>query len=122
MLIDLGYVRTAAASPRMKVADIEYNTNNIINVLKKAEQDNISIVCFPELCITGYTCGDLFLQDTLLNGAIDGLKNIIDAKIKVTAIVGLPLMTDGVLYNCAAVVYDGQLLGIVPKKHIPNYK
>ncbi len=90
-------------------------------MLKKAEQESISIVCFPELCITGYTCGDLFLQDTLLNGAIDGLKKIIDAKIKVTAIVGLPLTADGVLYNCAAVVYDGQLLGIVPKKHIPNY-
>lgn len=121
MLIEMGYVKTAAASPRMKVADVQYNVDQITDLMKQAAAEDVSLICFPELCITGYTCGDLFLQRTLQQAAEDGLRQIMDAKVEVTAVVGLPVAVHGNLYNCAAVISHGILLGIVPKTHIPNY-
>ena len=121
MFEKLGYIKVAACSPRMKVADIGTNTDNIIEAMKQAQKSEVSIVCFPELSITGYTCADLFLQDALQRESLQGLKKIIDSKIDVTAIVGLPLNISGRLFNCAAVVHKGRLLAVVPKKHIPNY-
>ena len=121
MFENLGYIKVAACSPRMKVADIDTNVDNIISVMKQAQKDEVMIVCFPELSITGYTCGDLFLQETLQKKALQSLKRIIDSKIDVTAIVGLPLNTAGRLFNVAAVVHKGKLLAVVPKMHIPNY-
>lgn len=81
------------------------------------------MVCFPEFCLTGYTCSDLFLQQTLLKGAEDGLAAILEASrgLNLVALVGLPVAHDGKLYNCAAVLCNGELLGLVPKQHLPNY-
>ncbi len=121
MFETMGYVKAAACSPRMKVADVSFNTDTIIEAMKQAKKEEVSFVCFPELCITGYTCADLFLQESLQKKALAGLKKIMDSNIDVTAIVGLPLNAGGRLFNCAAVVHKGKLLAIVPKKHIPNY-
>ena len=121
MFENFGYVKVAACSPRMKVADIDTNVDTIVEAMEQAEKSEVSFVCFPELCITGYTCGDLFLQEALQKKALSGLKKIIDSKLDVTAIVGLPISAAGRLFNCAAVVHKGNLLAIVPKKHIPNY-
>lgn len=121
MFEDLGYVKVAACSPRMNVADVEFNVNTIIDAMKQAEKQDVSFICFPELSITGYTCADLFLQDALQKKALDGLNRIIASNVNITAIVGLPISTAGRLFNCAAVVHKGKLLAVVPKKHIPNY-
>lgn len=121
MYHDLGFIRVGAVSPRMKVADVDYNVNEIILLMKQASKKNISILCFPELCITGYTCGDLFLQNTLHRAAENGLKKIIEQNINITAILGMPISVDGSLYNCAVVVTSGKLMGVVPKTYIPNY-
>lgn len=118
-----GFVRVAAATPKIKVADCEYNTNRIIEILEECEKKEIKVVVFPELCITGYTCGDLFLQDTLLQAAMEQLKRIAFATkdMNVLSVVGLPYLQHGNIYNVAAFVKDGRVLGIIPKKHIPNY-
>ncbi len=118
-----GFIRVAAATPEIRVADCEYNADRIIELARQAAADDASIVVFPELCITGYTCGDLFLQKTLLDGAKKALVKIaketgpLDALI----IVGLPFELDGKLYNCAAVINKGEILGLVPKHNIPAY-
>jgi len=121
-----GYIRTAAATPEIKVADCEYNSEQIISMIKEADNKDCSVIVFPELCITGYTCGDLFLHKTLINGAEKALKKIIKAtkSLDIVSIVGFPFIADssaGNLYNCAAVIQKGELLGIVPKHNIPNY-
>lgn len=121
MFENLGYVKVAACSPRMKVADVEFNVNTIIEVMKQAEKQEVSFICFPELSITGYTCADLFLQETLQKKALEGLNRIIASNVNVTAIVGLPINAAGRLFNCVAVVHKGKLLAVIPKKHIPNY-
>ncbi|WP_317366568.1 NAD(+) synthase [uncultured Tyzzerella sp.] len=121
--MDYGFVRVAAATPCIKVADCFYNAKNIIEDIKKAQQNKTSIICFPELCITGYTCSDLFLQDSLLQDSINALKYIIEEtkSLNITCIVGMPVEFLGSLYNCAVCFYKGKILGIVPKTHIPNY-
>ncbi len=118
-----GFIRAAAATPDIKVADCGYNAGQIIALIKQAAERDASIVVFPELCITGYTCGDLFLQKVLLDGAENALKRIAaeTAGLDIVSIVGLPLDMGGKLYNCAAVLKGGDILGIVPKKNIPNY-
>ncbi len=118
-----GFIRVAAATPVIKVADCEYNTGKIIELINQAEQLGTKLVVFPELCITGYTCGDLFLQDTLLDGAINSVKNIVkytEGK-ELLVVVGFPFAAFGKLYNTAAVIQGGKLLGIIPKMNIPNY-
>lgn len=120
-----GFVRVAAAVPSMKVADCEYNVNKIIEMVQDCDRNGVEVVVFPELCITGYTCGDLFQQKTLLNAALEGLKIIKDAsKVwdNIVIIVGLPLERNNQIYNVAAVINDGEILGYIPKKNIPNYK
>ncbi|MCD7904225.1 MAG: NAD(+) synthase [Clostridiales bacterium] len=118
-----GYVRCAAVSPEVKTADTVYNTQQIIKEAETADKKGVFGLVFPELCITGYTCGDLFLQRTLLEGALDGLFKIKEASLELTPviIVGLPLAFKGCLYNVAAVIYNGEILGLVPKTYIPNY-
>ncbi|MCD8214270.1 MAG: NAD(+) synthase [Clostridiales bacterium] len=118
-----GYVRCAAVSPEVKTADTVYNTRQIIKEAETADKKGVFGLAFPELCITGYTCGDLFLQRTLLEGALDGLFKIKEASLELTPviIVGLPLAFKGCLYNVAAVIYNGEILGLVPKTYIPNY-
>lgn len=118
-----GFLKVAAATTHIKVADCEYNTNQIIDSIKKAYQKKVKLLVFPELCITGYTCGDLFLQDALEVAAINSLEKIVQASsgLDMVILVGLPIMKDSKLYNVGAVMCNGKLLGIVPKQHLPNY-
>ena len=121
-----GYIGVAAATPRIKTADCAYNAEMILALMKKAKSDNVHLLCLPELCITGYTCGDLFLQDTLLDAAQEALvflaKNSGDSSSDLLVAVGYPLVHNGKLYNTAAILFNGKILGFVPKTHIPNYR
>ena len=118
-----GFIRVCAATPDIRVADCTYNDGNIAKLMDEAYEKQVSVLVFPELCITGYTCGDLFLQDALLNAAQESLKHIVEHSRgkKMLVFVGMPYVHQGKLYNVAAAVCDGRLLGLVPKKNIPNY-
>ena len=118
-----GFLKAAALSPALRVADCAYNTRQILTELRAAAARGVKLAVFPEFCLTGYTCGDLFLQRTLQQGALAGLQELLDAsrELDTVALVGLPLMVRGKLYNCAAVFCRGQLLGLVPKTYLPNY-
>lgn len=117
------FLKVAAITPKIKVGDTEYNTEKIIEKIKEAAKKGVKLAVFPELCITGYTCNDLFLQDTLLKGALSGLSRIIKASedLDMVIAVGLPFLYHCRLYNVAAVVFNGDLIGMVPKQNIPNY-
>jgi len=117
------FIKVAAVTPDIRVGDTEFNTQSIICNIKEAAKKGVKLAVFPELCITGYTCGDLFLQDTLLKGALDGLEEIckVSKDFDMVVIVGLPFMYKCRLYNTAVVMHKGRLLGIVPKQNIPNY-
>ncbi len=118
-----GFVKVAAATPELRVADPTFNSREIFKMAEQAAYNGASIIVFPELCITGYTCGDLFLQQSLLDSALEALKNLMNRteKLNIAVVVGLPLAVRGKLYNCAAVLCGGRLAGIIPKRHIPNY-
>ncbi len=118
-----GFIRVCAATPDIRVADCAYNEKNIMNLMDEAYEKQVSVLVFPELCITGYTCGDLFLQDVLLKAAQDSLRHIAahSAGKNMLVFVGMPFMHKGKLFNVAAAICDGRLLGLVPKKNIPNY-
>lgn len=118
-----GFIRVAAATPVIRVADCGYNADKIIEFIAKAQEQKIKLIVFPELCITGYTCGDLFLQDTLLQGAIKGVKKIADFTkgLEPVVVVGFPYVVKDKLYNTAAVIQGGRVLGLIPKISIPNY-
>ena len=118
-----GFVNVAAAVPTVKVADVEYNVQQIESLITQAEERGVEIMVLPELCITGYSCQDLFKEQLLLDHAEDGIVKLLDytRKLNVIVIVGLPVVVNGLLYNCAAVLQGGQLLGIVPKVYLPNY-
>ncbi len=115
-----GFLRVAAVTPDIKVADCDHNADEIIRFAKEAARNDASVIVFPELCITGSTCGDLFLQKTLLDGAKAALEKIAKATAKCDAviIVGMPFEMYGKLYNCAAVIWNGDVVGIIPKKNI----
>lgn len=118
-----GFVKTAALTPSIRVADCAYNARQIIEVLRGAAAAGAEIACLPELCITGYTCGDLFFQLVLQQGARDALADVLrdTAGLSLLFVLGLPLTHGGKLYNCAAVCQNGRVLGVVPKTHLPNY-
>ena len=118
-----GFIKAAAVTPQVRVADVAYNTEEVIRLLQEAAAGGAKIIVFPELVLTAYTCNDLFLQSTLLQEAREGLRQVIRASLGVHALVfvGLPLEVEGSLYNVAAVLSDGALLGFVPKRAIPNY-
>ena len=117
------YFRIACAVPDVEVADVDFNIKEIKKYIDEAKNNNVDLLVFPELSITGYTCGDLFFQKTLIKESVNGIKSLIEfSKGTETAIaVGLPVVIDDLLYNCAAVIYDGVICGIVPKKFIPNH-
>ena len=120
----LGLASIACITPEVRVGDCAFNAEQIVTLAKKAYLDNVKIAVFPELSITGYSCGDLFFQRALRQGALDGLKKITDglAQSEIIAIVGLPFADDcGKMSNAAAVCFRGEVLGIVPKTHLPNY-
>ncbi len=118
-----GFIRVACATPKIKVADCAHNAKAIISQAKEAAASGASLIVFPELCITGYTCSDLFLQRSLLVSAEKALAEIIEEtkELESVILVGLPVRANSALYNCAAVLCKGEILGLVPKKHIPNY-
>lgn len=118
-----GFVKVAGATPKIRVADCEFNANQIIAQINEAEKNGASLVVFSELCVTGYTCSDLFLQSALLNAAKDAVKKIVfeTAELDIISIVGTPIALRQSLFNCAVVIYKGKILGIVPKINIPNY-
>ena len=118
-----GFVKVAAATPDIKVADCIYNAQSICSDMKRAAEQGAKIVVFPELCLTGYTCSDLFWQERMLDAAKEGLRKIIKTSITLDGLffVGLPWEVDQKLYNVAAAVSNGELLGLVPKKYLPNY-
>ncbi len=125
MIHSHGFVRVAAAVPRVSVGDCLHNAGRIIEMMARARRENVAILVFPELSLTGYTCGDLFHQSTLLDGALEALDAVRRASETVfdgLIFVGLPLAIDSRLYNCAAVLQKGKLLAAAPKSHPPNYK
>jgi NAD+ synthase (glutamine-hydrolysing) len=118
-----GFIKVAAATTDLKVADCAYNSSQIIAYAKEGAAHGAKLMVFPELCITAYTCGDLFLQRSLLEKAQEALLSILQCTRDLSALllVGLPVSYNGGLYNCAAVLYRGSLLGLVPKRNIPSY-
>lgn len=118
-----GFLRCAAVSPALRVADCTYNAQAVIAEMQQAKADGVRLLCLPELCLTGYTCSDLFLQQTLYEGAEKALMQILESSrgLNMVVLVGLPVQVGGKLYNCAAVLCGGRLMGLVPKTHLPNY-
>ncbi|MBO6015906.1 MAG: NAD(+) synthase, partial [Lachnospiraceae bacterium] len=118
-----GYIKVAAATPKIVVADVWENVETIKKQIDEAVDGGAKIVVFPELCITGYTCQDLFLQDRLLAGALDGLYELAlyTDGLDILVFVGLPFRYRNCLYNVAAALNDGRVIALVPKTHIPNY-
>ena len=118
-----GFIKVAAVTPEICVADVDGNVNRIKENMALVNTENVKLMVFPELCITGYSCGDLFYQRTLLENAMSGLQSIADESAKYDAVfvVGLPFSHEGKLYNVAAVVSHGSVLGLVPKTYLPNY-
>ena len=118
-----GFIKVAAATPKVKVADPEYNTKEIIKIIRQAGDEEASLLVFSELAVSGYTCGDLFLQDPLLEESLKGLMEIKKETkgMDMVVIVGCPLVVEHKLYNCGVFLFDGRILGVVPKIHLPNY-
>lgn len=119
-----GFIKVAAASPKLKVADCDYNGKQILEIIKKADKEGVKLLVFPELCISSYTCGDLFLQETLLEGCKNVLKHLLDetGSIDVLYVVGMPFSYRNKLYNAAVFCKNGEILMVVPKSSIPNYQ
>jgi NAD+ synthase (glutamine-hydrolysing) len=118
-----GFVRLAAAIPNVKVGDCFYNISQIANMIKQADKQKVQIVCFPELCVTAYTCADLFHQRILINEAENALATLLaeTQTTKTVAIIGLPVLQNNCLFNTAVVVQSGKILAAVPKTYLPNY-
>ena len=117
-----GFVKIACATPDIHVADCDYNAKQIIKLINEAAEKGAKLIAFPELCITGYTCGDLFLQDLLIKLAADAVLKIVEEtkNLDIISIVGVPARCNNKLYNCAAVIKD-DWFELIPKKNIPNY-
>lgn len=120
---DLGYIRVASCIPQIKICDIDFNISSIEKLAKECYSKGAGLIVFPELCITGYTCGDLFHDSTLLEATERGLIQLSQnlRQLKALVIVGAPLLIKGKLYNCAVAIKNGKIIGAVPKIHLPNY-
>ena len=118
-----GFVKVAAGTPSIRVADCRYNAESCFTLMREADRQGVRVLVLPELCLTGYTCGDLFLQETLLRGAEEALSTVLEATkhLDMVTALGLPVRFENKLYNCAAVIHKGVILGLVPKTHLPNY-
>ena len=118
-----GFIKVAAAVPSIKVADVDYNIQQIESLAAQAEGQGVEVMVTPELCVTGYSCQDLFREQLLLDKAEEGILRLLDftRKLDVIIIVGCPVVINSLLYNCAVMVQHGQILGIVPKTYLPNY-
>ena len=118
-----GFIKIAAGTPEVRVADCAYNADRCIELIRQGAEQGVKVLCLPELCLTGYTCGDLFLQEPLLRGSEAALKRVLaeTADVDMLIALGLPVRYNHKLFNCAAVLCRGKLLGLVPKQNIPNY-
>ncbi|MCI8690305.1 MAG: NAD(+) synthase [Oscillibacter sp.] len=118
-----GFISAACGAPKLRLADCAYNAEQTFGLMRTAEKAGVKVLALPELGLTGYTCGDLFHQEALIRGAEEALDTVLKAtrNLEVITAVGLPLRRNGKLYNCAAVIQKGRILGIVPKTHLPNY-
>lgn len=118
-----GYIRVAAGVPEVKVSDVDFNIGQIESLCLEASAKGVDLLVLPELCVTGYTCGDLFQQPLLIKRAEDGVRRLIDSGSlgTMTVVVGAPVMSSGCRYNCAVVINSDGVAGIVPKSHLPNY-
>jgi NAD+ synthase (glutamine-hydrolysing) len=121
---DLGFVRIGAAVPRLRVTDVDFNVENIISAMKKAGQDGVQVLAFPEMAITGYSIGDLVQHKALQDKALQGLNKIIASStgLPMLIIVGMPLPSEQKIFNCAVAVNSGQVLGVIPKSYLPTGK
>lgn len=121
--MNYGFIRSACVSPRLKVADCRYNAEQIIDAARAAAKKGALIIVFPELCVSGYSCGDLFFQDTLQKGSVSALERIADATADLDALLalGMPLVKEGILFDCAVLLHKGNILAAVPKTYIANY-
>lgn len=119
----MDFIKVASACPKTRVADAEYNLKNILLQIEEASSKNSKIIVFPELAVTSYTCADLFTQQTLIESSYESIKSICNFSIgkDILIIVGSPLQFNYTLYNCAYVIFEGKILGIIPKSYIPNY-
>jgi len=122
--MNFGFHKIAAAIPQIKVADCKYNVAQITQLIDDALKSGVETVCFPELSVTAYTCGDLFFQNSLTNSAEKEISTLLEATSadKITFIVGAPVVVNSKIYNCAIVCREGKILGIVPKTYLPNYQ
>ena len=118
-----GFMRVGAATPKLEISNVKFNVDEIKKIMDESLKNGVEVTLFPELSLTGYTCADLFLNDHLLDEAIKGLIDLKNytKKVKGVFIVGLPVRLDNQLFNTAAVLENGHILGIVPKTYIPNY-
>lgn len=118
-----GFIKVCAATPEIRVADVEYNTKNIIAAIKESAGKGSQLTVFPELCVSGYTCGDLFNQPTLISACEKAIAEICESTrdLKTLVFVGAPVADGGRLYNCAVALCNGKILGIIPKTYLPNY-
>lgn len=123
IFLKYGFIKTAATTPRIRVADCENNAEQIISMIKEAYNNGSSLVVFPELCITGYTCSDLFFQSTLIKAAEKAVERVVceTKALDIISVVGAPIALRQSLYNCAVIIFKGEIIGIVPKVNIPNY-
>ena len=114
-----GFVKTMACSPEIKVADVKFNTQSVISDLHFADENGVELLVFPELALSGATCGDLFYSDVLLNAVKQGINEICShsKSRKMVIVVGAPIKKEGRIYDCAVVIFDGKILCVVPKTH-----
>ncbi len=119
----MDYIKISSVSPKLKVADVHYNKEEILKLIKQLAQDKVKVALFPELSLTGYTSADMFFSEDLLHKAEKALSEIAEStrNLDMVVILGLPVRHDGRLFNSAAVVFEGEILGIVPKQNLPNY-
>ena len=118
-----GFVSVACGTPKLRLADCNYNAEQTFTLMRKADKAGAKVLVLPELGLTGYSCGDLFYQDTLLRSAEEALSTVLAAtrNLEVVTAVGMPLRVNNKLYNCAVIIQKGTVLGVVPKTHLPNY-
>ena len=121
--MNYGFITVASAIPSVRVADVDYNIEQIEKLVAQADEKGVEIMVFPELSVTGYTCQDLFAQQSLVEGAENAVLHLLDVsrKLDVITIIGVPVCIGTGLYNCAVVCQHGTVLGIVPKRFLPNY-
>ena len=120
----LDFIRIACAVPAVKVANPAKNAKDICDYIARADEQKADVIVFPEASLTGYTCADLFFQETLLHASLEGLREVVACSANhpaLTIAVGLPVVLTGQMYNCAAVISRGKLWGLVPKTYLPNY-